>query len=402
MPNPAHFLMGWGKLFAYAEENARDVAANGPVTNIVAHQCTDYHASNWSQTVFELLTANWQKSGMWRSPNQTGIFMLSWNGDGKSYSPDSGDLVVCAKDFVAEPATTGLYLGRNLPPVIGQWHHTLTRLGKMGLRAATPPGKLAHARHVQHSMGAGAKVHIEGCNPMCTKALRVALWQRAGPKSEGTSRRHNCGRNIRNTRDVADVVAKYSVRGLRLVTADHVTTWDAQAGIFQGTDILISPHGSQLANMVFAHPNLTVLELVSGPIQDIFCVNGNAFLTSGRALVSAGHGIDPCSPGGLHLGASEDWSRAVQRCLGPRIIRMNKTMCPKKVTNAFHDSGVCVSPSIFEIDFVRSIQAACGCSTFVPRKLEFECNNKWDSAQYSEASISPMCRDGRALLAVSG
>jgi capsular polysaccharide biosynthesis protein len=59
-----------------------------------------------------------------------------------------------------------------------------------------------------------------------------------------------------NIGDVTTMIAGYTTHPVRLITTGHNTTGAQQAEMFYTTDILISTHGSQLANMVFA-PNLS-------------------------------------------------------------------------------------------------------------------------------------------------
>jgi len=87
--------------------------------------------------------------------------------------------------------------------------------------------------------------------------------------------------------EVLATAAKYTTLPIRSLTASGATSATAQMAMFRDFDILITPHGSHLANMIFTAPQALIIEVTATQYDDIFCTNGKVL--AGGYLQSFGH-----------------------------------------------------------------------------------------------------------------
>lgn len=360
--NPSHYIMGHGKLFVAAT----DASVPRPLSTLIMHQCARFsHGTTregrpvwgWARGVWALIESKAVQMGLW-SPStvNTIVLGLAWargKGKGKTYPnprglPSGFDHVVCAEKLLVEPGHVAQYLGANRPEVVGAWRaHVRARVPLNGSGPETGlesgPGSRTVRRPAQRrrrreseAAGRGGPDGGPGGGPsgapsgrvrrtataLCTSALRVALWQR-----ESSSPR---GRHLRNVAQIRGLVARYTTHPMMILTATSDTEFARQVANFHEFDVLITPHGSHLTNMLFASPAAIFIEVVMMHVDDAPCRNGRAFARSwlmayGRHLPLRTLGASPrhaASPhrtgpdGSLSLGGqagprvSVDWARA--------------------------------------------------------------------------------------------
>lgn len=113
----------------------------------------------------------------------------------------------------------------------------------------------------------------------CIKTLKIAVWNR----TEGS----NGLRSITNLDDVVDLAEQYSARPAQIVDTNSRMAPIEQASLFNEFDILITTHGSHMANSVFVKPHAVVIELMSVHLDLNLCRCGQSWA---RAYIhSLGH-----------------------------------------------------------------------------------------------------------------
>jgi len=114
-----------------------------------------------------------------------------------------------------------------------------------------------------------------------TKA-RIKIFQRT--QTENT-------RSFINLQEVIDLAQLYTTVPVEVVTVNKTSSIKEQIRLFNSFDVLISPHGSHLANGIFTmKPNQkAIIEVVSFAFDRVFYSNYNAHLGLGGYYMSTGH-----------------------------------------------------------------------------------------------------------------
>jgi hypothetical protein len=105
-------------------------------------------------------------------------------------------------------------------------------------------------------------------------------------------------RTILNTQEVVSLLQKYSTFPIEVVTATQDMTLKDQIRLFNSFDILVTTHGSHLANGIFTmHPyTKAVVELVPYVYDNTFFRNYIHDLGFAEYIVSSGHLTPSASP----------------------------------------------------------------------------------------------------------
>jgi len=268
--NPAHWLMKIHKLFELAEVAGDGGPALLPSFDSLAfHQCASYDQVvrqglwAWGKSVFEAATRRWLDVGLWQGPYQTRVIELN--------IPDQE--WTCFEDLVFE-TQYGTWFPES--QYILKWRQSL--LESVGLQD-------------DNSMPDEGLVKRCGAN-----RLRIHVFKRTE------------GRGLREFVNLDEVVAlaqTYTSLPINVVTIDSTTPVRAQAALFREFDLLITPHGSQIANIIFTDPERTGIIEVLPVVRDrTFANNARdagflSYITStGHAPVSADANLDsPCVNG---------------------------------------------------------------------------------------------------------
>eukprot|EP00127_Corallochytrium_limacisporum_P004349 Clim_evm32s158 gene=Clim_evmTU32s158 len=97
--------------------------------------------------------------------------------------------------------------------------------------------------------------HSVECNP------RIKLVQR--------TKSRNSARRFTNLDDVIQLLNRLSSEPVQIVTTNSDMTVEEQAMQFQ-SDILVTPHGSQVVNLLWAHPSTVAVEVGVLIADDVF------------------------------------------------------------------------------------------------------------------------------------
>ncbi len=131
------------------------------------------------------------------------------------------------------------------------------------------------------------KVGNSGLN--ITRA-RIKIFQRTGTLQL---------RKFLNLPDVVKLAQEYTMVPIEVITANSTTSVQQQIDMFNNYDVLITSHGSHLANGLFTmHPETkAVVEVVPFVFDSVFYGNYNHWLGFGDYIMSSGH-TTPGDPAG--------------------------------------------------------------------------------------------------------
>lgn len=352
--NPAHFLMGYSNLFVLAAQAAKGGAL--PISNIILHQCPSFKESDWTTFVWHELTKRFEEQGVWLSETLVGIYIFSRS---TATFPPATKAVVCARDILQQPYDSGMYFGGISNKLLGDWFAHGPAAAHQRQSPPTPP----LTKPVTN------KAAIKGCKATCTQNLRVGVFQRAA--GEGASR------TLVNLNEVKALVQRYTVQPVVDVLNRHSDTGADQARMFYKTDILISTHGSQLANMVFA-PNLTVIEVVVYPQEkNIFCLNAHRLLKHGE-IMSYGH--FRVRPDGSNDMIAD---KHVAACTESKNESLYKT-CKRD-----RNTDIRVKLDRLELDLQRALEVQCGCAAIEATSSECPSYPGYNQGMNSSRYIMP-------------
>jgi len=341
--HPAHFLMGHGRLFAAA------VTPSVPrhATTLMFHQCGHQpHGVGvgarpwaWALGVWTLIELKASETSLWSALDVNTVVLshrpTTSGVDGVPLGlPAADDVVVCARSVVFEPRHVTKYFGANEASIVAAWrrhishwsygttteghtpwldpalvwppldnhaHHPAEDGYMYTLTTALTPvssaanrsddkalGDRAILNHYRPAQQTSSSPHhpqrrriaaLGRAAPNCSHNLQVAVWER-GAGQFGS-------RRILNIEQLRALVAEYSTRPLRLLTASSYTSFALQVARFRSFDILITPHGGQLVNQVFSRPHAVFIEVAAmSQGTSPLCSNGRAF--AGGWVMSAG------------------------------------------------------------------------------------------------------------------
>jgi len=253
--NPSHWLMKIHKLFELAQIAQKEGTMLLPAFDSLAfHQCASYDRVvrqglwSWGKTVFEAATKDWLNVGLWQGADQVHVIQL--NKPNQEWT--------CFEDLLFE-TQYGTWFPA--PPYISNWRNSL--LESAGLRDEnTMPGDAALA---------------ERCG---ANRLRIHVFKR----TEGRGLR-----DVVNLNEVVALAQTYTSISIEVVTINSTTPVRVQAAIFGAFDLLITPHGSQIANIIFTDPSRT------GVIEVLPVVRDRSFANNARDagflsyIISTGH-----------------------------------------------------------------------------------------------------------------
>lgn len=249
--NPAHWLMKIHKLFELAQIVQETHPMSLPPFDAMAfHQCASYDRVvrqdlwPWGKHIFQVGTRDWLHAGLWQGPDQARIIEL--NRPNQEWT--------CFEDLVFETQ-----YGTWFPamPYVSKWRNSL--LESLG----TP------------------YIRDEGLVERCqTDQLRIHIFQR----TEGSSLRE-----FVNLEEVIALAQTYTSLAIEVVTINSTTSVQAQASLFRAFDILITSHGSQIANIIFTDPEGTGLIEVLPVLRDRAFANTAQDAGFASYIISTGH-----------------------------------------------------------------------------------------------------------------
>ncbi len=224
---------------------------------LALHQCPSLlgmlHNNSWpwGRVVFNAATQEWLEAGLWNSIESTSIREL----------PQNTHDWVCFDTLFYE-VSYGMF-------VPGPKHH---RAWTEALLRALPGTRIASETPAQE---------FDNIRSRCGKgAIRIQVFQRQGGSSL---------RTFVNLDDVVQLLQNYTSLPVSVVTTDLSTPVEDQARLFRSVDLLVTPHGSHLVNLIFSEPQSTaVVEVVAAMYDRVFEIEAKAMNISSY-LTSTGH-----------------------------------------------------------------------------------------------------------------
>ena len=102
-------------------------------------------------------------------------------------------------------------------------------------------------------------------------------------------------RSFVNLQAVIELVQQFTILPVKVITVNSTTTVEDQIRIFNDFDLLITPHGSHLANGIYTVAPHTkgIIEVVSFAFDRVFYSNFNSHLGFANYVLSTGHLTPP-------------------------------------------------------------------------------------------------------------
>ena len=90
-------------------------------------------------------------------------------------------------------------------------------------------------------------------NRLCQVDRKIVVFQRTGGI--------NPTRDFSNRVEVVDILSTFSTRKVEIITTTEKMSLEQQAEVFSDFDIIVSPHGSHLTNLMFSKPGSLAVEV---------------------------------------------------------------------------------------------------------------------------------------------
>ena len=233
--NPAHWMMGVSTFF-----EAGKTQKNMTVDNVMFHQCPDPFANNWAWGI-----ATWNLSrAAWANSRPAGMNLV-WPGK----EPTE---FTCMKKLYFD-IRYGIWLRD--AHVLRTWQQTASEMFQLDF-AQRPP--------------------------MCPHSTRIRIYQR----STGNTRRFT------NLDQVISVAQEFTSHPVSVFSNNETLPLSDQVRNFATFDILITPHGSHITNLIFTPSQVAVIEVTPVARDPVFRQNAfdMGFLDY---TISKGHEVAP-------------------------------------------------------------------------------------------------------------
>lgn len=255
--NPAHWLMKIHKLFEISEVLASNKLAGQPkylptFQTMAFQQCASLPKMitegtwPWGLHVFKAATNSWSERGLWKSLETTEIIELSAN----------SNEWMCFEDLFFEVS-------------YGMWF---------------PAKQYQHAW--QATLSKGLQIHqnqdrnLKSLQGRCSQRnLNIYVFQR----SSGSPRA------FRNLDNVVKLLESYTNVPIVVVTVNASSSVDEQARLFRSFDLLVTPHGSHIANIIFSARDTTAIIEVLPVVRDLAFQHTANDAEFASYVVSTGH-----------------------------------------------------------------------------------------------------------------
>ena len=176
------------------------------------------------------------------------------------------------------------------------------------------------------------------CNRTCADNLRIGVWDR-------TEAHHP--RHIVNLKEVVDMLAGYTSNQVLVYSLNSKTPAVEQLQRFLAFDIMVTPHGSHMTNMVFSNKDAVVVEVMCIHADNSLCFNGGKWT---RGWIQS---LD-------HLPVKEGEMKADRVAVQEmHQCKHNTTFdCPRE---RFKNSNILVDLERLRMDFELAIGLRCNC-----------------------------------------
>ena len=296
--NPAHYLFGYTRLFG--GKLLRDVPK---LSSIAFHQCPPRRLFSLGTLFWKYVARRLSETDRWYGENATNLITIAANLDGgwsegPSKMPQPSDDITCFEHLHGDLWHTGSYLtdpnDRHVWKAYSrEASQAIHRHGGVPVMWSTQPttniaAPLTRPRpplnYTVHKRVKDGKLEPLECSHTCTDELRIGVWHRL----EG-----NHLRRFTNEADIVAMLQKYTRLPVKLYTLNSHTPAEEQMIKFAEFDLMVTTHGSQMSNVVFAQENATVVEVMAVPFDQSICGNGRPW----TKLWIQSHGHTPAQNG---------------------------------------------------------------------------------------------------------
>ena len=235
--------MKMGSMFELSQAQLTGAAHLPPFDNLVFHQCPNPQTTAWAwaKLVWHISTSNWGSAKLWRSESLTTKIWVT--------SP------ICIEDA-------------HFDCKYGSW---------INYRY-----DFAHWRDIaRQQLGE----HLPEAGPRC--AARTGLRIRVFERTSGQARR-----TFTNLEEVVAAAQMFTTLPVSMMSTNETQTVIEQIAQFNSFDILITPHGSHIANILFSPLGVVIIEVVPMIRDPAFQRNSISMGFSGY-IVSTGHRVAP-------------------------------------------------------------------------------------------------------------
>lgn len=268
--NPVHLLFGHGDLFVHSYGHNR----SDPYSLVLYHQCPPSTGWPWAEKIDKMIWDDAINNGAVRNESGAQLFLpFPANGvlSGAKLAEHlkNGD-VICGQTVYQEPLHVGHFFGSNRPEDIERWRKVSQTSG------VTNSEHLMKKNNISMTLSASSLA----ASTTCAQNLRFAVWKR----NEGSSLRL-----LTNIDDIERLVGEHSSIPLSVISMNSSTPFTEQVSTFESSfDVLITPHGSHLVNMIFCPSDqVAFIELQSVFYDGCPMTNGQSFAKSW--ILSLGH-----------------------------------------------------------------------------------------------------------------
>jgi hypothetical protein len=329
------------KLFEIAEVVRSDKGSSPPplpmFEHLAFHQCPSYNMAitnggwPWGALIFDAATRYWADAGLWKSRDDVDVVELN-RGDGNW---------TCFEDLYLETSYNSWYPA---PEYRQSWRQTLNDA------VAHPSSSLDEhsSSHPSSARGDGPSLS-ERCR---TGGLRMHLLQR----STGSSLR-----TFTNLDQVRALLQNFTSASVPVVTVNDTTPLSTQVDAFQAFDVLVTPHGSQIGNMIFSDPNTTSIIEIIPVVRDIAFYRNAVEADFASYIVSTGHTPAPIldRPDTHNMNQICDDGQLLmeEHCQYDKQVEMWK--CPPKWNKLLVHCDTLVDVSILEQHLKQAVSDLC-------------------------------------------
>ena len=295
--NPAHWMMKLGILFEMAtcEKTGKKYKLSQfkspqielPFDGVFMHQCPQksQHAWPWGDDVYKIVEEGMQDAGLlgsnYRFHDEFAFQPLS------EIEKEKPGILTCFDDVYISPRT-GIWLTKpqNIIAfrlksfeIYGEPRQIYDKKTK---RVMETPKDLESLVWKPYFCDEYAGYKKLSTTPIRTTSARIRIFQRSDTENL---------RKFMNLDEVIALAQTFTSIPVEVVTVNKTSTIEEQIRLFNSFDVLITPHGSHLANGIFTMKpnNKAVVEVVSYAFDRVFYSNYNSRLGFGGYYMSTGH-----------------------------------------------------------------------------------------------------------------
>ena len=225
--NPSHWAMAVSHLFEIGQRvlEARNIGAESSLpefNTLLLHQCASLKRMmlgewEWGRVLWQASTARWASAGLWQRPDKAELIEYPIRENEHNWT--------CFENLYLYPSYGRFVPG---PTDLVEWQNIISDV-------------IGVPRESSKDTGSLEKRCRDG-------EVRIAIFQRSPPS-----------RAFINLDDVIILAQRLTNATVSVITTNKTIPVGEQARVFSSFDLMISPHGSHLSNMIFASPKHTAI-----------------------------------------------------------------------------------------------------------------------------------------------